>query len=80
MEPADHVGRQAERCVVSKQPPMDDAETIATPPRNRIDRYWCGLPERAFTRPRASVETIDLTSMLCFTVAHPDGNLRFAYL
>ncbi len=31
MKPADHVGRQAERCVVSRQPPLNDAETIATP-------------------------------------------------
>ena len=31
MKPADHVGRQAERCVVLEQPPLDDVETIAPP-------------------------------------------------
>ena len=50
------------------------------PSENRIDRYWCGLPKRAFNRCLALLESTDLTSMLRFTVAHLVGTLRLAYL
>ena len=61
MKPADHVGRQAERCVVLEQTPLDEVGMITFPRRiGSIDIGAGCLNERSHARTRRSRRLIAL--------------------